>query len=206
MADRRRLGLVAGALCAALVVTGCASAGEPDQDSLVGSTLGDPYEAPDVALTSTDGAAYSLAAQTEKPLTLVFFGYTECPDICTMVMANIASAMTRLDDDERGKVDVVFVTTDPARDDQDTLRAYLDRFDPGFVGLTGRMPQILEVGQGFHVAIERGHKLPTGGYDVTHGTQVFAVDEGDEVPIFWRQDVSPAQLAADVSRLLEGEA
>ena len=86
---------------------------------------------------------YDLATDATKPLTLVFFGYTHCPDICQVVMANIASALTRLDDAQRAQVGMVFVTTDPARDDAATLRAYLDRFDPSLRGLTGDLPEIV---------------------------------------------------------------
>ena len=63
-----------------------------------GAVLEQPYVVPETPLTDTDGEPYSLAADTDKPLTLVFFGYTHCPDICQVVMANLASALTRLDE------------------------------------------------------------------------------------------------------------
>ena len=66
-----------------------------------------------------------------------------------------------------------FVTTDPARDDRATLRTYLDRFDPAFDGLTGPLPRDRQASAtSVHVPIEKGEKLPSGGYEVTHGTQV----------------------------------
>ncbi len=107
----------------------------------------------------------------------MFFGYTHCPDICQVVMATIASALTRLDEQDRERVEVVFVTTDPARDDEQTLRAYLDRFDPTFIGLTGDLQTIIDVGKPLAVAVEQGEKLPSGGYEVTHSTQVTAIDD-----------------------------
>ena len=135
--------------------------------------------------------------------TLVFFGYTNCPDVCQVVMSTLASAMTRLDESDRDQVDVVFVTTDPARDDEAALREYLDRFDPSFIGLTGPLQKIIDIGRDLAVAIEQGEKLPSGGYDVTHGTAVLGIDGKDEVPIVWTQGTSATQFASDVHQLLD---
>jgi protein SCO1 len=172
-------------------------------EELNGAVLDEPYVVPATALTDTDGASYSLAESTDKRLTLVFFGYTNCPDICQVVMQTLASAMTRLDDADREQVDVVFVTTDPARDDEAALRAYLERFDPAFVGLTGPLPTIIDIGKDLAIAIEHGEKLPSGGYDVTHGTSVLGIDADDEVPIVWTQGTSATQFADDVHQLLD---
>ncbi len=106
------------------------------------------------------------SADTDKDLTLVFFGYTNCPDICGAVMSSLAAAMTRLDESDRDRVDVVFVTTDPARDDEATLRRYLEHFDPSVVGLTGDLDTISAVALPLGVGVEKGKKLPTGGYEV----------------------------------------
>ena len=130
-----------GALLLAGVLTGCSN-GEPEVGDFNGAVLDQPYTVPDADLTDTGGEPYSLAADTDKPLTLVFFGYTHCPDICQTVMANVAAGLTRLDEAEREQVEVVFVTTDPARDDEQALRTYLDRFDPTFLGLTGDLATI----------------------------------------------------------------
>ena len=199
---RVRAALVAGVLAAAL--TGCG--GGPDEGDYAGTLLTEPYVVPDTALSDTSGEPFSLAADTDRRLTLVFFGYTRCPDICQVVMSSLASALTRIDDSLRDQVDVVFVTTDPARDDEATLREYLDRFDPTFVGLTGDLPTIVDVGLDLGVAVEKGERLPSGGYEVTHGTQVIGVDGGDRAPIVWTHGTSPAQFADDITLLLTGDA
>ncbi|MDN5893555.1 MAG: SCO family protein [Nocardioides sp.] len=196
---------IAAAGLAALMLSGCASGVEDAGSGYTASQLSDPWTVPSPELSDTDGTAYSLTKSTTKPVTLVFFGYTNCPDICGMVMGNIASALARLNEDQRDKVEVAFVTTDPARDDGSALRTYLDRYDESFVGLTAPMPQILEAGNAFHVAIDKGKKLPSGGYDVTHGTQVFLLDSDDEIPMFWGQDTSPADLSSDLTTLLKAE-
>lgn len=196
-----RRGLVT-ALATALLLAGCGGGDDPTEAEFRGAVLEQQYVVPDIPLTDTSGAPYSLAADTDERLTLVFFGYIHCPDICQVVMANLASAITRLDESDREQVDVVFVTTDPARDDEQALREYLDRFDPSFIGLTGDLRTIIEVGEPLKVFIEKGTKLPSGGYDVTHGTQVSAIDQNDRVPVLWTQGTSASQFASDIHTLL----
>ncbi len=193
------------ALAAALVLglTGC-GADDPDPASLHGNRLDPPFTVSTRPLVDTEGDPYSLTENTDKPLTLVFFGYTHCPDICHVVMGNLASAMTRLDEADRDDVDVVFVTTDPKRDTGPVLREYLDRFDPSFVGVTGDIDQIAAVGKS--IAVGMGEKLPGGGYEVdVHSTHVTAIDGNDEAPVYWSQDTSSAQFADDVHALLAAE-
>jgi protein SCO1 len=210
---RSRSGLRAAAALAAVLLLSACSAGAADgpiadlevhdPDGLHGLVLPEPYDVPDVALTDTEGAAYDIADDAGKPLTVVFFGYTHCPDICQVVMADVASAMTRLDPADRDRVGMLFVTTDPARDDPATLRSYLDRFDPGFEGLTGDLPDIVRAGKALGVSIEKGAKLPTGGYDVAHGTQLVGVLPDGTAPLIWTQGTAPADLAEDITAVLD---
>jgi protein SCO1/2 len=201
---------VAGVV-AALVLSACGTGAsqettagftEHNPDGMHGAVLTEQYVVPDTTLTATDGRLFSLTEDTTKPLTLVFFGYTHCPDICQIVMADITSALARLDDAQREQVGMLFVTTDPARDDPATLRRYLDRFDPGFEGLTGDLQRIVDVGEALGVPIEKGAKLPSGGYEVAHGTQIVAVDDRDRSPIVWTEGTSPDHLAEDLAALL----
>ena len=205
--SRRLLGALLA--CLALVVSACGGSGGAEAVSGLqtagnhgyhGTYLDDPYVVPDVALPDSAGTSYSLAS-APAPLKLVFFGYTHCPDICQVVMSTIASAVSRLDTAQGKQVQVVFVTTDPARDTGPVLRTYLDRLDPDFVGLTGKLQRIVDLARPLKVYIEKGDKLPSGGYDVTHTTEVFGVT-GDKARIAWGQDTSPAELKADIIKLL----
>ncbi|MFS3130293.1 SCO family protein [Nocardioides sp. Bht2] len=203
MAERRlRTRLVGAVLALGLLASACSST-EPDGEISAVDITETPYQVPPVSLMATTGGDYSLTEDSTKPFTLVFFGYVNCPDICKMVMSNIASALTRVDDKVREKVDVVFVTTDPARDTTQALSGYLNRFDPSFIGLTGKIEPLRAAAEGFHVAWQKGKKLPGGGYDVTHGTQIFLVDGDDQVPYFWKQDTSAAVLAEDLTLLVK---
>jgi protein SCO1/2 len=193
------LGLVS--LLAFLALAAC---GDDEQatSSLTGSPVDPPFTVSSQELVDTDGEPYSLTSDTDARLTLVFFGYTNCPDICGRVLGNLSSALTRLDEDDRDQVEVVFVTTDPARDTGDAVREYLDRYDPSFVGVTGELADIEQVAAS--VAVGLGDELPSGGYEVdAHTTTVTGIDVADEAPIFWSQETSPSEFAADIQALLE---
>ena len=196
----------------ALLLAGCggptsATHDASPGDDFFGAVLDRPYTAPDVTLTATDnaadGASYNFRSSTTAPLTLVFFGYTNCPDVCAAVMASLTSALTRLDDAQRAQVQVLFVTTDPSRDDTTQLSQWLNAFDPSYVGLTGDIDDIVEAGQAFHVYVSEGAPLPSGGYEVEHGQEVVAIDSHDRTPILWTAGTSSAQFASDLARLLD---
>jgi protein SCO1 len=174
---------------------------EPDGRGYEGAYLETPYVVPDLALSDTSGEPYSLAT-AEAPLKVVFFGYTKCPDICQVVMSTIASAVSRLDEEQRDQVEVVFVTTDPVRDTGQVLRTYLDRLDPAFVGLTGDLDRIIDLAKPMRVFVAEGRKLPSGGYEVDHSTHVLGVT-GDQTQLVWTQGTSPAAMAADIIKLLK---
>ena len=196
-----------------LALTGCGAHPEAapvanvsvhDDDGLNGVALTTPYRMPDVRLVDTAGRPYHVVGDTTAPLTLMFFGYTRCPDVCALVMADVASAMTRLDAAQRSQVGMLFLTTDPARDDPATLREYLDRFDPRFEGLTGPVRRIVAAGDAVGVLIERGARLPSGGYEVSHGSQLLAMRPDGSAPYVWTEGTGPSRIAHDLERILDG--
>jgi protein SCO1 len=186
-------------LLAPLALAGCA---QSQASTFTGAVLHEQYHAPDTMLTDTEGKPFSLASSTDKRLTLIFFGYTHCPDECPTTMATLASAMLQLDSTDRDNVQVVFVTTDPARDTGPVIRHWLDRFDPSFVGVTGPLPKIKHVAKTLGVPVAQGKRLPSGGYDVTHGTQVLALDGTNTVPVVWTLGATAPEFAHDIHQLL----
>jgi len=109
---------------------------------LRGSVMDPPIPKPDLVLTDTRGQAYDLRRETDGYLTLVFFGYTYCPDVCPVHMATLGAAIGDLQPEVRDRTKVVFVSTDPERDTPERLRAWLDGFDPSIVGLRGPVDEI----------------------------------------------------------------
>lgn len=173
-----------------------------DPSGFRGAYLAEPYTMPDKALTDTSGNTYNLRTTPSKPVNLVFFGYTNCPDVCISVMSDLAVAISRLDQPTRDQIQVVFITTDPARDNEKTIRRYLDRFDPSFVGLTGDLGQIKAIAGRVGVDIEGMKKLPSGGYEVGHGAQVLGFGKDHQATILWTQSTAIADLMHDFELLV----
>src|ERR1022692_3780305 len=98
-----------------------------------GGMVTPPLPKPKFVLTDTSGAPFDFWSRTQGSVTLLFFGYTDCPDQCPMHMANIGIALKKLPPGIAGQVQLVFVTTDPARDTPRELRRWLDNFDKHFV-------------------------------------------------------------------------
>jgi protein SCO1/2 len=188
------------------ILSGCGAAGtgQAPASAMTGQEH-TPYQLSDTTLTDTEGRPFTLAEDVDKPLTLVFYGYTSCPDECPLVMSSLAAALTRLDAADRDKVEVVFVTTDPARDSEKVLRKYLDRYGKDFIGLTGDLKDIVTLAESMRLYIGDADRLPSGGYDLgVHDTHVSAVT-GGEARVVWSMNTSPKQFADDIHHLLEGK-
>lgn len=186
----RRVGAVAALLAAAVVtLTACTAAAGDDASPVAvasssasvfeGSALDSPIAKPTGSLTDTSGKPYDLATATKGELVLLYFGYTHCPDVCPTTMADINVALTQVPAQVRNHTTVVFVTTDPARDTGPVLRAFLDKFDPKFIGLTGSVATIDAMADSVGVAIEPPVETSPGTFAVTHGAQVLAFSPGD---------------------------
>lgn len=187
-------------LVALMLVTGCSKEQSVD---LNGTVVDPPFVPASDVLRTTDGSPYALTKDTTAALTLVFFGYTHCPDICPAVLASISSGLAKLTAAQRKQVDVLFVTSDPKRDTGPVMRSYLDRFDPGYIGLTGDLAAIARVGKSVGVFVDEGAALADGGYDPnSHSAYVIGINAQHVAPIFWGGDTAPSQFANDIRFLL----
>lgn len=203
-----RLRLAASGLAFALVA-GCAPAatvpGPPAASSTSGyggAELTAPYVLPDLVLTDQSGEDFNLRTGSDRPVLVFFFGYTNCPDICLSVLTDLASALNRAPAGIRDRVQVVFVTVDPGRDNPTALAKYLARIDPGFVGLTGPAEKIGAAAASMGVAVEGTETLPDGGYDVSHSTQVIGFDSTRRGVLVWTQGTGIGTYRADFERLV----
>ena len=218
---RLRPALVAGLLGGALVLAGCGSSATAEddgghdhtganppavvqgpEDAYAGLDLAEPYRRPTFTLTDTTGAPFDFKARTAGKPTLLFFGYTECPDVCPTTMADVAVALRGLEPAVVDELQVVFVTTDPATDTPEVLGEYLGRFDADlpvdFVGLTGEQEAIdqAQLSASVPLAEDNGR---------THSSLLLLFGTDDEAEVAFDAGNTSRDIAADL-RVVTGTA
>jgi len=200
-----RLALRTVSLALALALACRPAAPKPfNPDGLSGPQIVPPLPKPELVLTSTDGRQFDLKKETEGYVTLLFFGYTNCPDVCPVHMANIAGAMKRLGPEITNRIKVVFVTVDPARDTPEVMRTWLDHFDPSFIGLRGDSASIasaftqLRLGQTVH---EPG--ADTTSYTVGHAAIVLAFSTDNLAHVVYPFGIRQADWSKDLTLLVK---
>jgi protein SCO1/2 len=173
----------------------------PPASDLHGVHLDHPFREPDVTLTGTSGRPVNLTAATKGKLTLLYFGYTHCPDICPTTMADLAGALRMLTPAQRAKIAVVFISSDPQRDTPKVVKSWLASFNPSFIGLTGDYTKIQAAAKSLGIALEKPVKT-TGDYEVTHGAEVLAFGPDHLAHYVYTAGVSARDYAADLPKLL----
>ncbi|GHC76477.1 SCO family protein [Streptomyces flavofungini] len=177
------------------------------------TVLDKPFKKPDLILTDTHGKKYDLREQTKGKPVLLYYGYTNCPDVCPLTMSNIAvakksllqkKAVTKADLD---KLQVVFVTTDPKRDTSKELGKWLKAQDPEFIGLTGDFPTIQGSARTVGISIEPSKKLKNGKIESMHGTQVIAFSPKSDAGyvVYNGKDATAKDYEQDLPKILKGQ-
>ena len=167
-------------------------------DRYAGLDLAEPYRRPSFTLTDTTGAPFDFTAATSGRPTLLFFGYTRCPDVCPTTMADVAVALRGLDPVVVEGLQVVFVTTDPAFDTPPVLGEYLDRFDADlpvpFIGLTGDQAAIdqAQLSTGVPLAEDAGR---------LHSSLLLLYGSDDEAHVAFDAGNTSRDIAADLRRV-----
>ncbi|MGY1805655.1 SCO family protein [Blastococcus sp. SYSU D00922] len=221
LGGRLRPALTALSLAAVVLLSGCGdeatAEGEPHagghdhsdapaavegpDDEYAGLDLAEPYRRPQFTLTDTTGAAFDFTALTAGKPTLLFFGYTNCPDVCPTTMADVAVALRGLDAAVVQDLQVVFVTTDPATDTPEVLGEYLDRFDAdlpvAFTGLTGDQEAIdqAQLSTGVPLAEDQGR---------LHSSLLLLYGSDDEAHVAFDAGNTSRDIADDLRLVAEG--
>lgn len=170
-------GLVAIAIVAGAIALGMALFGGDDGDGkaeYMGAVTSRPVEMPDVTLTDQDGKPFDLQQQTDGYVTLLYVGYTHCPDICPTHLYNMSEALKKLPKDVSSKVKVVFVTADPERDTPEVLKEYVETFRDDFIALTGTRAETDGFQETLGIGVASRTDLGGGNYTVNHAAYVIA--------------------------------
>jgi protein SCO1/2 len=168
-----------------------------------GSIMPRPQQKVDFTLTDTDGEPFDFRAETEGYVTLLFFGYTYCPDVCPVHMANIAAVLDDLPFEVRRQIKVIFVTTDPERDTPERLRLWLDNFDTSFIGLRGSRDEVNEIQVALGLPASVIEKTENGGYVVGHSARVLAFTKDNLAHIGYPFGTRQADWAHDLPLLVD---
>jgi len=181
-----------------LVLAGCEKAApklEFKNTDLTGASF-----ARDFALTDHNGKPRTLADFKGK-VVLMFFGYTQCPDVCPTTMAEMAAVMKELGP-QADQVQVLFVTIDPERDTQQLLAQYVPVFDPRFLGLYGTAEQTAAVGKEFKVLYVKVPGKTPGSYSMDHTAASYVFDKQGKIRLLVRPGQGPAPTVHDIKQLL----
>ncbi|MEV7439814.1 SCO family protein [Streptomyces sp. NPDC091204] len=210
--------VAAAALLAAAALTLTACGGEPTKPGSVtqiaggqnnakaATVLDRPFNKPELVLTDNTGKPWNLREQTKGKPTLIYFGYTHCPDVCPLTMSNIAVAKKALPKADQDNLRVVFVTTDPERDTPESLDAWLKAQDPSFVGLTGDFATIQAAARTLGIGIEAASKDANGDVVSMHGAQVIAFSpKTDEGYVLYGEGTTVDDYTKDLPKLVKGE-
>ncbi|SAL74028.1 SCO1/SenC family protein [Caballeronia arvi] len=195
---RRSLRLVAVfALCA---LAACSKPAEPWRLTDVSGHL------PDLDFSLVDDGGTHVTGQSfAGRTTLVYFGYTHCPDVCPETMARLMQVLQRVGPDA-DKTRIVFISVDPARDTPALLHAYVRAFDDKHaVGLTGTDRAIESVAQRYRVAYQMEKRDPDGAYEVTHSSAVYIFDAAGHARLLATDHDSIEAIASDLKRVIHAK-
>ena len=182
-------------LASAIFLTACDLAG-----GFKGVAVDPPRDMPAFVFTRTDGSTFTTAPEPGRP-TVLFFGYTHCPDVCPTTLADWKRVRAKLGDDAK-RVRFVFVTVDPDRDTPAVAERYARMYDAAFEGVSGDAITTSRMMDAFGVAAAREPGTNATGYLVSHSSQVFLVDSHGKLVALYPFGTGWDALAADLRRLL----
>jgi protein SCO1/2 len=193
----RALYLAVFSLLAGVLLAGC----PPAPGKFKGTDLSQVDWGADFTLDAHTGARLDTAGYRGK-LVVLFFGYTHCPDICAPTLAKLAEATRQLGADA-ARVQVLFVSVDPKHDTPAQLAAFVPKFHPSFIGLTGTEAEVAAVAREYKVAFQSSAQASEGRTLVDHFGGLMVKDAAGKLRLTIRNDVPVADITHDLRLLLK---
>ena len=165
-----------------------------------GSTIDPPVPAADFELSNQHGQKFRLSEQRGE-IVLLFFGYSNCPDVCPLTMSNFKSIKEELGD-QADKVRFIFVTVDPERDTKERLLEYVKVFDPEIVALTGSRAELEPVWKSYGVYQAKQDTGSAAGYSVDHTARTYLIDQEGNWRLTYPFEMEKADIISDVRHLI----
>ena len=180
-----------------LLLTACGGAKQWKTSNITGMM-------PDLQFTLTDDNGAKVHAEAWRgKITLLYFGYTHCPDVCPLTLATIAQALKKMGPEAK-QVSVLFVSVDPKRDTLPVLKTYTQAFGPQIVGLTGTQSQLLALSKRYRVSYSYDQPNADGSYTVNHSSAIFVFDGKGKVRLLMNYTDGAAAMAHDLRQLAAG--
>ena len=196
----RSMGFVLSLLVLAWFSVGCQSTYE-----FKGTLLDPPKPLADFELQTAEGKSFHFS-DTAGDFSIIYFGYTFCPDVCPLTLADIGKALAKLDETDRERVRVIFISVDPERDTPEALARYLSAFDPTFIGLTDDYAKIEAVMADFGAFAQKDDTTESAaGYLVGHTSNIFVINPNNELLLLHSYGFAPEDLQSDLEHLLAQE-
>ena len=190
--------LGSGAACGPAGAINGGAAGAPDENA--GTLIDPPKELADFTLTTHTGATLRMSDLRGRPA-LVFFGYTQCPDVCPLTLADWKKVKQSLGD-AATDVAFLFVSVDPKRDTPPVLAKFVGRYDPAFVGATADEQTLSAMAKEYGVFFQdQPHEAGQNAYDVDHSSASFLLDQDGRLHMVYSYGVPADTISADVTRL-----
>jgi protein SCO1/2 len=186
-------------LAAAPVAATLAACGK-EAVAFKGNDISGTHLGRDVAMIDQDGKPRSLADFAGKVM-VVFFGYTQCPDVCPTSLAELAQVMQALGPDA-SRVQVVMISVDPERDTPEVMKQYVQTFNPSFVGLTGSADQVKKAASSFKAYYAKVPAKEGNAYSMDHSAAFYLLDGKGEARVLANNDIGTDAMVHDIKALL----
>lgn len=174
--------------------------GEPAPNAPGGTLLEPPKELANFTLTSQTGAPLSLQDLRGRP-SLVFFGYTNCPDVCPLTMAEWKKVKQALGDTAKD-ISFVFISVDPERDTPEVVDRFLKGYDPSFIGLTGDVSKIQAIAKDFGLFFKVHEDDTSGKPLVDHSSYSFLLDRDARLHMIYSYNMPTETVTRDIRAVL----
>jgi protein SCO1/2 len=182
----------------AIVITGCSE----ESYEFSGAVSDPPPVVQDFVLTNQNGGDFRMSTDS-KDVSIVFFGYTLCPDVCPTTLSDMIKAKRALGADAE-RVSFIWITVDPERDTPSVFKQRIEVFDPEFIGLSGTRQSLEEVWKDFGIFVERDDTQGSAaGYLVSHTANTFLVDQDMKTRVVFPFGTASELIAADVAAVLK---
>ena len=195
----KSIAVYAAIACATALLGACSKEEAPQFKSI--DLTGADY-AKDFALPDQNGQVRGLKDFAGK-VVVVFFGFTQCPDVCPTSMAELAQIKKSLGTDG-DRLQAIFITVDPERDTPELLKAYMGSFDPSFLALRPALDKLPEVAKSFKIYYKKVEGTTVGSYSMDHSAGSYVYDPKGQIRLYSRYGTDPEGLKSDIRLLLKG--